>query len=77
MRSSGFKLRLLTPLCLQALIFHDDLKARKRVLGRLGYLDDEGVVTLKASSVLFEVHCAFCDDTRCWGGWATWTTKVL
>lgn len=37
---------------LQALIFHDDLKARKRVLGRLGYLDDEGVVTLKASGVL-------------------------
>ncbi|PRW05917.1 superkiller viralicidic activity 2-like 2 isoform B [Chlorella sorokiniana] len=31
----------------QALIFHDDLKARKRVLGRLGYLDDQGVVTLK------------------------------
>jgi len=35
---------------LQALILHDDLKARKRVLGRLGYLDREGVVTLKASS---------------------------
>ncbi|KAI7836432.1 hypothetical protein COHA_009701 [Chlorella ohadii] len=31
----------------QALILHDDLKARKRVLGRLGYLDREGVVTLK------------------------------
>lgn len=35
------------PLPCQALIFHDDLKARKRVLGRLGYLDEQGVVTVK------------------------------
>lgn len=42
---------------MQDLIFHDDLKAMTRVLGRLGYLDEEGVVTLKASSGL--CFCSF------------------
>jgi hypothetical protein len=30
-----------------ALICHEDLKARRRVLRRLQYTDDDGVVTLK------------------------------
>ena len=41
----------------QSLVLKDELKARMRVLRRLGYCDEEGLVSLKGRAAA-EVQCA-------------------
>ena len=44
----------------QGLVLVDDLKARRKVLRRLGFVDSEGVVTLKARAAQHSSSASHC-----------------